>query len=122
MSGIADLIGECIFRVTGISDDDIRFYCLSGAVYRMHHEQECCESISLEDVCGDQEDLIGYVVDAREEDNDDAPRSPHDDTYEWTFYIIQTQRGAVTLRWYGTSNGYYSTSVSFKRIDKGRPH
>ena len=32
---------------------------------------------------------------------------------------MTTAKGYVTVRWYGTSNGYYSESVSFAEITKG---
>lgn len=40
------------------------------------------------------------------------------ESFTWTFYLIQTNKGHVTLRWLGSSNGYYSESVRFARVDK----
>jgi hypothetical protein len=90
----------------------------------MEHRQDCCESVSIEDICGDLQDLIGSeIVDAYESTNEDAkpagyisPVSDYtDDSETWTFYRIATAKGTVTIRWYGTSNGYYSVGVDFFR-------
>lgn len=117
---IADLIGKVLIGVDVVRpDDDIKelvFHCMTTERYRMWHDQDCCESVFLHEVIGDMADLHGLVIDAREESRsaDGDPNISESGT--WTFYIIQTQKGAVTLRWLGESNGYYSEDVSFDRI------
>lgn len=36
---------------------------------------------------------------------------------QWTFYKFASAKGYVTVRWYGESNGYYSTSVYFEEVE-----
>jgi hypothetical protein len=97
--------------------DEISFVCTDGSEYLMYHEQDCCESVGIEDITGLLSDLIGApLVMAEEvssEDTTEDEGSECDESCTWTFYKFGTIKGYVTIRWLGTSNGYYSESVSF---------
>lgn len=105
---------------------EIQFECSDGTKYRMWHEQDCCECVLLEDITEGWEEILSdaYVVDAYESglydlgdsNLENKPLSEYDDSYTWTFYRITTNKGCVVIRWYGTSNGYYSESVDFAQI------
>ena len=117
---ISQLIGRRIVSLDGLEADSeaVIFKCSDGSSGVMGHYQDCCEEVSVLDVVGDVADLIdAMVVDAREETSDATGQKIDgrfvDDSATWTFYIIQTDKGAVTIRWLGTSNGYYSESVNF---------
>lgn len=98
--------------------DELIFRADTGEVYKMYHEGDCCESVTIEDIAGDLSDLIGEPLLMSEEVSDDSgPLSEYDDSYTWTFYKFATINGYVTIRWYGTSNGYYSESVDFVRLN-----
>ena len=115
----AELIGKRITSVDGLSvgSEEVTITCEDGSVYRMVHHQDCCESVKVEDIAGDVSDLVGLVVDARQESNsDNPPEKDYIDCFTWTFYIVQTDKGAVTIRWLGESNGYYSEKAYFERI------
>ena len=119
--GIRALIGKTLVCIDGVEgDEEIIFTAKSGEKYMMYHRQECSESVSVEDICGDTKDLLGSpILDAFEKtsnDNPDGVRMQYQDSFTWTFYTIVTARGAVTIRWYGESNGYYSESVEFELI------
>jgi hypothetical protein len=108
----SDLVGKVIVsagKSTEGNDELYRIQCLDGYVSLVHW-QNCCESVDLEDVVGDERDLVGTVLLA-EEISSDEPEVKNQDSYSWTFYKVQTQKGDVTLRFLGTSNGYYSESV-----------
>lgn len=122
----SDMVGKTFLSVEGLhpDSDQIVFKFTDGSVYNMWHEQDCCECVTVDDVCGDLDDLIdGVVLDAREDTNSTDPFGKTgwdvEESFTWTFYTIQTNKGSVVIRWFGSSNGYYSESVSFKLINKG---
>ena len=121
MTSFEELKGKVITSIEiGSNDDDINFTCADGSKYWMYHDQDCCENVSIDDICGDLNDVIGNpILLAEESTNDDNPKYIGSyGSHTWTFYKLDTIKGGVTIKWYGDSNGYYSESVSFKRMTK----
>lgn len=112
------LIGKTITEIEKVLEgDDITeliIKCADGSHFRLHHEQDCCEYVYVEDITGDLEDLIGRrVLDAHETSNHEGVREGRSYLSEtWTFYHITSLVGSVCVRWCGSSNGYYSEEVN----------
>ncbi len=118
---IAQLIGKTMRSVTQDGRDAIDFEADTGERWRMFYEPDCCASCEIEDVVGDLQDLVGTpIVMAEASTNSDNPKQKEygDDSFTWTFYKLATAKGYVTIRWYGSSNGYYSETASFQRIER----
>lgn len=115
--GIESLLGKTVISIEG-DDDVLDFYTSDNKHYRMFHNQDCCESVYIDDICGNLTDLIGSpIIMAEEESNsEDDPGDRYADSYTWTFYKLATINGTVTIRWYGSSNGYYSERVDFIEV------
>lgn len=158
---------------TPLVEDTMELMFSNGTTLRFYHDQDCCESVGINDIIGDLGDLIGLPLTQFEavsnhgtdngsldDDEDDiidveeavdsvfaigsaalddgetiepeivttevstevkSPQSEfpgalndHEDSWTWTFYKLATNKGSVTVRWYGSSNGYYSESVDIK--------
>lgn len=116
-----DLLGKTLTSVTGdAGDDEVVFVTDDGTVYKLYHAQDCCESVSINDICGDLQDLVGSPITLAEEAvSDENPNDvvkKYQESFTWTFYKLATIKGYVDIRWYGESNGYYSESVSFGKV------
>lgn len=136
---ISEIVGKTLTHI-GVGDDQITFICDDGTKFSMYHSQDCCEHVFIEDICGDINDLIGTpILVAEEITNKDHPftgkhgetllkakflqgsKLPVQDKYgceseTWTFYKFRTIKGSVDIRWHGSSNGYYSESISFEKL------
>jgi hypothetical protein len=79
--------------------------------------------VYVEDITGDIEDIIGSpIILAAEEGNTNYAEVEEDyDNRErvWTFYKLGTEKGNITIRWYGCSNGYYACNVDLKELEVG---
>lgn len=114
---IDKFIGKTFTNIEQFNNACIIFTTDTGEQYRMYHMQDCCESVYIEDICGDLNDLIGSpIVVAEEVTNHDSPKHSYLDSFTWTFYKFRTNKGDVTIRWYGESNGYYSESVTIEQV------
>ena len=122
------LVGKTLVAIEGgrPRDEVMTFETTDGEVYKLYHQQDCCEDVRLEDVIGDLNDLIGSpILMAEEVTSGENPKdvnipAEEQDSFTWTFYKLATIKGYVTLRWYGQGDGYYSERVDFVRINKRR--
>lgn len=121
MANFNILKGKILTKVEVLNvDEKIIFTTSDGMEYAMYHREDCCESVLIEDICGDFKDLYNQpLIIAEESSNRDDPKNEYDESHTWTFYKLVTNLGSVTIRWYGTSNGYYSEGVDFITICYG---
>lgn len=113
--GFKSLTGLIIESIIGLKkgSEVVIFTTECGKQFKMYHEQDCCETVDIDDVCGDVGDLIGSLVFHAEERSNEIEGGVNDDSATFTFYDIQTSKGSVNIKWLGESNGYYSESVTF---------
>ena len=124
------------------ADESITFICTDGTELTMQHTKDCCENVTVEDICGDLRDLIGQtivtaevVINSSTDDivtSEDKPvnsflpvypvaHTMSDYSETWTFYKLDCIKGSVVIRWLGESNGYYSESVDLLvKVPRGR--
>ena len=116
----SELVGKTFTKIEKNNDDELLFFCDDGVKYRMAHDQDCCESVTIDDICGNLDDLVGSpILLADESSSNENPAGvtmEYQDSFTWTFYKLATIKGYVDIRWYGESNGYYSESVDLKLV------
>ena len=140
---ITELIGKTLSKIENNDNEELIFHCETGEKYKLYHSQDCCESVSIEDINGDLDDLIGAPILLAEEVNNEEFQKNFEESFKleegkedyewnyknedgnskpesctWTFYKLATIKGYVDIRWYGSSNGYYSESVDVLKADE----
>lgn len=116
------MIGQTPIEINGMSEgsEEVTIVTQEGGKLTLRYEHDCCASCSICQVDGDPLDLLGLPLAMCEEDGnvpdhdmlteqgEGGSETYHDESYTWTFVKFATTAGYVTLRWYGSSNGYYS--------------
>lgn len=98
----------------GTSDGDtIEMTTTCGRTFKLWHSQDCCESVRIDAVRGKLAHLIGTPLTEVKETVESGTDGPYEESWTKTTYRLATAKGAVTIYWLGSSNGYYSESVSF---------
>ena len=111
--GMALMLGKTFVKVTGsVDSDEMLFETAQGERFMFAHQQDCCETVSINDIVGDLQDLVGEPLLISEEvKGATEPDAEHYESYSYTFYKFATRKGYVDVRWLGESNGYYSEGV-----------
>lgn len=113
---ISDMVGKAFTSVIA-TEDELVFKGPCGT-FTFYHDQDCCETVQINDIVGDLDDLVGAPLVLAEEISGQTPEGWSEDeyteSYTWTFYKFATKKGYVDVRWLGESNGYYSESVDLK--------
>jgi hypothetical protein len=119
MADFSELLGKTLVAIEGAhkGSEAITFRCSDGTAYLMHHHQDCCEHVEVEDVVGNVAFIVGSQIKFAEDKSREAGDEEVSESGTWTFYTLGTERGWLDLRWLGHSNGYYSERVSFDRLD-----
>ena len=115
---IENMRGKVFTRVSGDVGDGKMVFENASERFVFYHAQDCCESVDINDITGDLEDLVGEPLFIAEEVRGETPVDFDERDHEsvtWTFYKFATRKGYVDVRWLGESNGYYSESVSLGR-------
>lgn len=127
----SDLVGMTLTSVEGHAGGEcIQFTTQDGRKFQQIHYQDCYEDVRVNDIIGDFADLLDTPLLVAEERTSmyEEPSllervkerfdigDPLPDSYTWTFYELRTVKGSVTIRWYGTSNGYYGEGVDFEEV------
>ncbi len=119
---VENWLGKVLDKI-GLSEDkrEMLFHFADGDIFRMCNliSRICFVDVWCEEIIGDLDDLIGSPLTMAEEVSnvDHAQNDYNEGSHTWTFYKFSTAKGYVTLRWLGTSNGFYSEDVDImKRI------
>jgi len=122
----SDLVGKIFTDVKVDENGGGRFNSsavvfIGSESFALGYHGDCCASCDVKQIDGDLEDLIGTpILSAEETFSDEPPSGPdyeHLDSWTWTFYNIRTIKGTVTIQFWGESNGYYSETASFERVE-----
>lgn len=116
-----ELTGKTIDKIEIVGKDSqvdyaILFYTSDNKIYKMFHEQECCEQVLIQDICGNFDDILHKPIIVAEKvtnDNKESGNFQYRNSITWTFYKLITEDECVTITWKGSSNGFYSEEVDF---------
>ena len=106
------MIGAQILGVVGLKAQSEQLVIKTDrGELTLKHEVDCCEAVYLEEFTGTAESLVGAIVTSFTKDTREGEQDRGSHVEMWTFYNLVTSRQDLSLRWYGSSNGYYSIAV-----------
>lgn len=109
------LVGEVLTHVdVDETAGEILLTTKSGRQFMLHHEQDCCESVTIKSTEGDWKKLLHKKLkEVKWEEEGDSTDYGTCTRTDITFIV---NRHTVVSKWFGESNGYYSESVHLKEV------
>lgn len=108
---IDSILGKTAKSIEGFAEGSTCavVHFVDGSKWLMRHEADCCETVDVASIDGDPDWLVGKpLIVAEIVDNvDQPPAESWAESYTWTFVKLGTNAGVITVRWYGSSNGFY---------------
>lgn len=107
---VSELVGKTLVSVEriigtdGYSGDEIIFVTDNGEKYRLYHSQDCCETVEIEDICGELSDLVGSPICQAEESTNETGN----------------KKGSMTSRSLGRSIGLQLIRGPLSSVGTGR--
>jgi len=116
-----ELKGQIVKKITGLEKNSPEVHIVTNqTTYKLYHHQDCCESVLVENVIGDEKDILNEEIIFAEEDagaNDPDWYDEHyNDSHTWTKYVLKTKNASLKFWFLGESNGYYNENVSIEKI------
>jgi hypothetical protein len=126
------LIDKKFNRVWTKATEDGEKYALvlegDDGSYVLEHSQDCCEHVYIEDIVVSSmydglECLINTPILSAERVTSDnitpagITEPERDDSFTWTFFKLTTLKGYVDIRFFGSSNGYYSEDATLSEYE-----
>lgn len=97
-------------------NDEVILTIENGNKYKLYHDQNCCESVVINKICGDISKVINSpLINVKYKVLDNDPKwykTDYDDSHTWTSFLFETENGGLEIIWLGESNGYYGEGVS----------
>lgn len=99
-----------------------RIFFVGRESFLLEHSQTCCENVWIEDIVGELSDLENseilmaehILVEAKI--GEEESFGYENELRESNWFKLATLKGYVTIRFNGTSNGYYSVSADLEKI------
>ncbi|WP_417737245.1 hypothetical protein [Rosistilla oblonga] len=99
---------------TDEKNNEIMLTTESGKVIKIFHDQDCCETVAIEDAEGEWHKLFGKVL--VEASRDEKQSECDYGSKTETTLKFRVDGATVISRWIGESNGYYSESVDIEEV------
>ena len=106
----SELKGKTLSKVEAEEGSErIVFQEKFGEAFASEHMQDCCESVNVNKIEGDINNLIDSpILEAIEETFPQGEPDPAtSNSWTWTRQTLRTEKGIVIFTWLGESNGYY---------------